>query len=61
MKRYIKPIIELQDSDLEQMIAASLQISNEEISNPLGKGSYITEDIDIFGTKGNPWAEEEEE
>ena len=61
MKRYIKPNTDVQAIELQQMIAASLPKSDESISNPLSKGEYIMEDIDIFGTKEDMWAEEEEE
>ncbi len=62
MKQYIKPNTDVQTIELQQMIAAaSLPKSDEPITNPLSKGEYIMEDVDIFGTKKDKWAVEEEE
>ena len=51
MKQYIKPNTDVQTIELQQMIAASLPKTDEPITNPLSKGEYIMEDVDIFGTK----------
>ena len=61
MKQYIKPNTDVQTIELQQMIAASLPKSDEPINNPLSKVEYIMEDVDIFGTKKDKWAVEEEE
>ncbi len=61
MKQYIKPNTDVQTIELQQMIAASLPKTDEPITNPLSKGEYIMEDVDIFGTKKDKWAVEEEE
>ncbi len=61
MKRYIKPETEITNIELVNVIAASLPKSDEPINNPLSKGEYIMEDVDIFGTKKDKWAVEEEE
>ena len=61
MKKYIKPNTDVQAIELQQMIAASLPKTDDPITNPLSKGEYIMEDVDIFGTKKDKWAVEEEE
>lgn len=62
MKKYIKPEIEITNIELVNVIAAaSLPKTDEPINNPLSKGEYIMEDVDIFGTKKDKWAVEEEE
>jgi hypothetical protein len=61
MKHYIKPETEITNIELVNVIAASLPKTDDPITNPLSKGEYIMEDVDIFGTKKDKWAVEEEE
>ncbi|MBQ7423735.1 MAG: hypothetical protein IJ549_01860 [Prevotella sp.] len=62
MKRYIKPNTDVQAVVLQQMIATSLPKGGDPITDPLSKkGEYILDDVDLFGTKKDKWADEEEE
>lgn len=62
MKHYIKPVTDNHEIELAQVVAASLPKGDEPITNPLSKkGEYIIEDIDLFGTKKDKWADDEEE
>ena len=62
MKRYIKPATELTRVEASVIMATSLPKGGDPITDPLSKkGEYILDDIVLFGTKKDMWAEEEEE
>lgn len=62
MKRYIKPVTDIHAIEMAQIVAASLPKGSDPITDPLSKkGEYIIEDIDLFGTKKDKWADDEEE
>ena len=62
MKKYNKPATELTKIEAQVIMATSLPKSGDPITDPLSKkGEYILDDVDLFGTKKNTWADEEEE